>query len=113
MKHHSKPHGDTKGLSIAAVQVLQAERAKLLRQVEEVRLDYERQLVEKAADDWNRCLAMSGLVFRELTGDNKKTERFLMRLAERLQEYRYEEIPTIDIVRELERVTGIELEVQG
>lgn len=99
-------------MSIAAMQVLQSERSKLLAKVETIRQDYERQLIDKAADDWNRCLAMSGLIFREMTGDNKKTERFLMRLAERLQESRDEEIQTIDIVRELEKVTGIELEVQ-
>lgn len=111
MKHHSKPHGNIHAMSIATAQVYNRERKKLLAETEEVRLDYQKQLEDKAADDWLRCLAMSGIVFREQTGDNKKTEKFLSRLAEKLQQSKNAEVPTSDLTAELARVTGIELEV--
>lgn len=96
----------------AAASTLNAEKRKLEAETEAIRADYERQLIEKAADDWFRCLAVSGIVFREITGSNQKTERFLARLAEVLQQTKDDEISTADLAEELERVTGIQLEVQ-
>lgn len=100
-------------MSVAAAQVYNKERKNLLAATEEIRLDYQKQLEDKAADDWLRCLAVSGIVFREQTGDNKKTEKFLSRLADQLQYSKDIETPTADLVAELARVTGIELEVKG
>ena len=78
----------------------------------ELKKQQEEEYANAAADDWYRCLATSGLVFREIPGDNKKTERFLTRLAEKLQIARDNGIATKDLVEELEKVTGIELEVE-
>lgn len=112
MKHHSNPHQNIRSLSVAATQVLNDYKKKLEDNLEEVRQDYEKQLIDKANDDWYRCLSVSGLVFREMTGDNKKTEKFLKRLAEVLQQTKDDCIMTSDLVAELDRVTGITLEVE-
>lgn len=106
MKHHSRPHYTPHTVAIAGQKVIE----ERLRQLEEIRQDYQRQLEEKGEDDWYRCLAFSGLVYREITGSTSKTEKFLSRLAEVMARDRGR--PTAEIVAELERVTGIELEVQ-
>ena len=111
-KHHSKPHGTEKGLSIAAHQVLENYKRKLEAEYEEIRLDYQRQLEEKGADDWMRSLATSVQVFYEITGSRQKTEKFAEKLAEKLSRYRREETPTADIIAEVERLTDISIQVE-
>lgn len=112
MKHYSNPHQNIRSVSVAATQVLNDYKKKLEDSVEEVRKDYERQLIEKGNDDWLRCLAVSGLIYREQTGSNKKTEKFLSRLAEVLQQTKEDGITTAELVAELSRITDIELKVE-
>lgn len=110
MKHHSRPHYTPHTVAIAGQKVIEERLRQLEKETEAIRQDYQRQLEEKGEDDWYRCLAFSGLVYREITGSTSKTEKFLSRLAEVMERDRGK--PTAEIVAELERVTGIELEVQ-
>ena len=72
----------------------------------------EQELLETKADDWRMNMAISVLTFRELTGDNKKTEKFALRLNENLVKVRDSGQTTAEILAEVERVTGICLEVE-
>lgn len=111
-KHHSKPHSDVHGLSVAAHRVLVDYKNQLDGQTEEIRQDYERQLVEKGNDDWLRNIATSLIVFYEITGSRQKTEKFAVKLDEKLRTFRANETPTREIVDTLERLTDICVSVE-
>jgi len=110
-KHHSHQHQNIQSMSIAAHSVLNDYKKKVDAETEEIRKDYERQLLEKSNDDWLRNLSTSCLVYYEMTGDKQKTEKFATKLAEKLAKYFAEEKPTEDIVEELSRATDIILQI--
>lgn len=112
-KHYSKPHSDVHGLSIAAHKVLEDYKKKLDAESEEIRQDYEQQLIEKGEDDWLRNLAASLIVFYEVTGSKQKTEKLAEKLNEKLRMYRAKNIQTQEIVDELDRLTDIRLSLEG
>lgn len=93
-KHHSKPHSTTANIFLAASRV-----RKQLQQEQDAALE----------SNWYMNLGVSILAFREITGDNKKTERFARRLNEMLKEARDYGMTTAEVLAEVEKVTGIEL----
>ena len=111
-KHHSKPHGSERSISIAAHQVLKNYKRQLDKDSEEIRLDYQKQLTEKGTDDWLLNLATSIQVYYEITGSRQKTEHFAEKLNEKIRIYVKEEVPTSEIVAEVERLTDISISVE-
>lgn len=79
----------------------------------DLRRQQESELIAAKADDWLMNMAVSILTFRELTGDNKKTEKYAQRLNAKLIDIRDAGLSTRDVIAELERVTGICLEVES
>ena len=96
-KHYSRPHNVQTNIFLASKQV----EKKMQKEVEDM-----------AADNWKLSIGVGVLCFRELTGDNKKTERFASRYAEMLQEIRDHGLTTDDVMEQVQRYCGIELEVQ-
>lgn len=104
--HAYDPHS----IAVSASRVMEAKRKELLQAVEAERQSYQQQLYDKADDNWRRCLAQAGLVYREITGSTSKTEKYLSRLAEYMEQTM--DRTTEDLMAELARVTDIELEVR-
>jgi hypothetical protein len=78
-----------------------------------VRKQLEAQQADVLASNWRRSIGVGILAFREITGDNKKTERYASRYAEMMEQFTEAGWSDDDIVAEVARVTGIELEVEG
>ena len=113
MRHYSIPHQNNNTLAKAAYTALEDYKREVDKQTELTRLDYERQLHEKAKDDWLRNLAVGCMVFYELTGDKKKTEKFAERLSDKLAKSKADGQTTEELCADLARATGLEFEVQG
>ena len=96
-KHYSRPHNVQANIFLAASQV----EKKMQKEVDAA-----------ATDNWLKSIGVGVLCFRELTGDNKKTERFASRYAEMLQEIRDHELTTADVLEQVQRYCGIELMVE-
>ena len=107
---HKSHAYDPHTLAVSASMVMEAKRKELLQAVEAERESYQRQLTDKASDNWKRCLAQAGLVYREVTGSTSKTEKLLARLAEYMEQTM--DKTTDELVAELDKVTGIEVEVR-
>ena len=78
-----------------------------------VRKQLEAQQADVLASNWKRSIGVGILAFREIAGDNKKTERYASRYAEMMEQFTEAGWSDDDIVAEVARVTGIELEVEG
>ena len=107
---HNRHACDPHALAVSASMVMEAKRKELLQAVEAERESYQQQLTDKASDNWRRCLAQAGLVFREVIGSTSKTEKYMSRLAEYMEQTM--DKTTDELVAELARVTDIELEVR-
>lgn len=99
MKKHYKHSHDT--------------HANIMKAAGVVRKQLEAQQADVLASNWKRSIGVGILTFREITGDNKKTERYASRYAEMMQQLTEAGWSDDDIVAEVARVTGIELEVEG
>ena len=89
-----------------------ADRSEGRRIAEAIRGEYERQVTEIASDDWLRLLAVAGLAHHEMYGSKSKDEKFLSKLAGMLEAVKRDKVKTDWLVAELEKRTGIELEVR-
>lgn len=105
-KHsHQNPHNCAVNAYLYQEQI----RRAMAEEVEKMRQDFQRQLDEKAADNWYRCLAEAGLQYNEDYGSASKVNKSMERLAARMERDRCK--TTAELVAELERATGIILEV--
>ena len=112
-KHHSRPHNNSRMAAVSAHQVLSQYIKKTDVENEKIRMDYQSQLEEKAANDWIMNLAVSCLVYFEKTGSRQKTQDFAQRLADALRDIRDKGQSIEEVLEELRRRTDIDLEVQG
>lgn len=112
-KHHSKAHNDTRALSIAAHKVLQDFKQQIEEAGEELRQDYEKQMLDNQRSYWLLTLAASVQVFFEMTGNKQKTEKLCEKLNEKLRRYMEDDATVEQVVAQVEALTDIHIGLEG